>query len=164
MRYRDAQGLSVPRQVRYFSTLTKLSSLLKLKDFEMATKNDLIEAVSRIEAEDTKFETKRTEKVAIKCFYRWLSGGDDDNVYPPEVRWIKTRRPANQSMLPEQLLTEEEVKKMAESCPNLRDRALILLIYETGGRVGELLPLSIGSVAFDKHGAVLNVKGKTGGG
>jgi len=51
---------------------------------------------------------------------------------------------------------------MAESCPNVRDPALILLTYETGGRIGELLSLSVGSVAFDKYGAVLRFEGKTG--
>jgi integrase/recombinase XerD len=65
--------------------------------------------------------------------------------------------------LPDDLLTEDEVKLMAESCPNPRDPALILLIYETGGRIGEVLSLAVGSIRFDKYGAVLIMAGKTGG-
>lgn len=52
---------------------------------------------------------------------------------------------------------------MAESCNNPRDRALILLIYETGGRVREIRSLSLGAISFDKYGAILTLGGKTGG-
>jgi len=162
IKFRDAQGLSVPRQVRYIFTIGKLSKLLPSQGLEGATREDLISAVSQIEKEKTSIETKRTEKECIKQFYRWLRGGDDGGEYPPEVAWIKSKRSRRHSALPETLLTEEEVKRMAESCPNLRDRALILLTYETGGRIGELLSLSLEAVSFDKYGAVLRVEGKTG--
>jgi hypothetical protein len=70
IKYRDAQGLSIPRQVRYLFTLRKLSTLLKNKRFEDAVKEDLVNVVYQIEREDTSYETKRTEKECIKCFYR----------------------------------------------------------------------------------------------
>jgi len=54
------------------------------------------------------------------------------------------------------------VKKLAETCQNQRDRALILVLYETGCRVGEILTLKVGDVQFDTHGAIMIVKGKTG--
>jgi integrase/recombinase XerD len=40
---------------------------------------------------------------------------------------------------------------------------LILLIYETGGRIGEILSLSLRAISFDRYGAILTVGGKTGG-
>ncbi len=163
IKFRDAQGLSIPRQVRYIFTLRKLSRLLKGKDYVVATKADLVDVVSQIEKEEVSYDTKRTDKECIKCFYRWLKGGDDGEEYPTEVKWIKNKRTKNHSILPGNLLTEDDVKKMAESCPNVRDRALILLLYESGGRIGEILPLRISDVAFDKYGAVLTIpEGKTG--
>jgi integrase/recombinase XerD len=160
--YRQAQGLSIPRQVRYIFTITKLSSLMHNKRFQDATKDDLVNVISQIERGDTSFETKRTEKECIKCFYRWLKGGEDGQEYPLEVRWIKTKRAKNHNFLPQNLLTEAEVKLMAESCSNPRDRALVLLIYETGGRIGEILSLSLRAISFDKYGAILTAGGKTG--
>ncbi len=74
--YRGAQGL-IPRRVRYIFTLTKLSILLENKRFQDATKNDFVNVISQIERDDTSFETKRTEKECIKCFYRWLKGGEE---------------------------------------------------------------------------------------
>jgi integrase/recombinase XerD len=115
--------------------------------------------ISQIERDDTSFETKRTEKECKKCFYRWLKGGEEGQEYPLEVRWIKTKRAKNHNFLPGNLLTDE-VKLMAESCPNPRDRAF-LLIYETGGRIGEILSLSLRAISFDKYGAILTVGGKT---
>lgn len=160
--YRQAQGLSIPRQVRYIFTLTKLSGLMHNKRFQDAIKNDLVNVISQIERGDTSFETKRTEKECIKCFYRWLKGGEEGQEYPLEVKWIKTKRAKNHNFLPQDLLTEAEVKLMAESCANPRDRALILLIYETGGRIGEILSLCLRAISFDKYGAILTAGGKTG--
>ena len=54
------------------------------------------------------------------------------------------------------------MKRLAETCQNQRDRALILVLYETGCRVGEILTLKLGDVQFDTHGAIMIMKGKTG--
>lgn len=105
--------------MRYIFTLRKLSTLLPNR-FENAKKDDLVSVITQIEREDTSFETKRTEKECIKCFYRWLKGGGEEGEeYPLEVRWIKSKRAKNHTFLPQYLLTEDEVKRMAESCPTL---------------------------------------------
>ena len=57
-------------------------------------------------------------------------------------------------MLPEELLTEEEVKRLAEAAENPRDRDFILTLYESGCRVGELISLRLKHVQFDNYGAV----------
>jgi len=51
---------------------------------------------------------------------------------------------------------------MAETADNLRDKALILVLYDSGCRIGEILTLQLKHVQFDKYGAVLVVDGKTG--
>lgn len=64
--------------------------------------------------------------------------------------------------MPEALLSAEDLRKLADAAENPRDKALILSHYESGCRIGEILSLCIVNVAFDKHGAVLIVDGKTG--
>jgi site-specific recombinase XerD len=159
LEYIRAEGLSVPRQVRYVYVLRKVSRLLG-KEFYRTTKTDMITLVSELEKQDTAYDTKLSEKQCIKRFYKWFRNTEDD--YPPEVRWMKAKRNNNHKILPEHLLTEDEVKKLAEACQNQRDRALILVLYETGCRVGEILTLKVGDVQFDTHGAIMIVKGKTG--
>ncbi|MGA3404447.1 MAG: site-specific integrase [Candidatus Bathyarchaeia archaeon] len=159
LEYIRAEGLSTPRQVRYTYVLRKLSSLLG-KEFRRTTKTDMIRVISDLEKQDTAYDTKLSEKQCIKRFYKCLRNVEDD--YPVEVKWIRAKRNNNHKILPEHLLTEDEVKRLAETCQNQRDRALILVLYETGCRVGEILTLKLGDVQFDTHGAVMIVKGKTG--
>jgi site-specific recombinase XerD/ribosomal protein L40E len=158
LEYAQAEGLSAPRQVRYVNVLKKFSRLLG-KPFVQAKKEDIVKAISKIEKEETAFDTKRSEKECIKKFYRWLRGSEE---FPREVSWIKVSRGNHQKILPDTLLTEDEVKRMAEACQNARDRCLVLVLYETGARVGEILSLEISDVQFDQYGAVLMVNGKTG--
>jgi integrase/recombinase XerD len=46
---------------------------------------------------------------------------------------------------------------MAESAETIRDKAFILVLYESGCRIGEILTLRIRNVQFDDYGAVLIV-------
>jgi integrase len=66
--------------------------------------------------------------------------------------------------LPKDLITEEEVKLLANNTYNLRDRAIIMTLYDTGARIGELLLLKIGDVSFERKYARISIpfEGKTG--
>ena len=90
---------------------------------------------------------------------RWLKGNDE--IYPPEINWLKPRTRRSHK-LPEELITQEEVLKMAEVADNLRNKAFVLILYETGCRVGELISVKMKNVQFDQYGAILRVTGKTG--
>jgi site-specific recombinase XerD len=91
-------------------------------------------------------------------FFKWLRKSEE---YTEEVKWIKPRL-KNGKKLPEEILTIEEVTKIAEAAENPRDRAFVLVLYESGCRIGELLPLKMKNVQFDENGAILLVNGKTG--
>ncbi|MEM5883072.1 MAG: tyrosine-type recombinase/integrase, partial [Candidatus Aenigmatarchaeota archaeon] len=78
------------------------------------------------------------------------------------VKWIKPKMKKNNSKTPEQILTKQEIELLANNAKNLRDKALILILYESGCRIGELLNLKIKDVAFDQFGCYILVSGKTG--
>ena len=153
----QTQGLSKPRIIKYLGTLERIARLLN-KPFEKVMKEDIAELIRRIESRNYSDWTKHDYKVIIKIFYRWLRKTED---YPEEVRWIRTGKKRNNTP-PEELLTEEEVKRMVEAATNPRDKALILVLYESGCRIGEILSLGIRNVQFDEYGAQLIVHGKTG--
>jgi len=101
----------------------------------------------------------------IKPFFRWVYGYEKEDGYPDVVRWIRTsvRKNGNNKELEElEILSLEEIAKMIDVCDNLRDRALISVLYESGMRASELLCLRIKDVHFDEYGAYLLVSGKTG--
>lgn len=153
-----AEGLGIPRIEKLLCHLYYLSLMFK-KSFRKAKKEDIVKLVEKIETnEKWSSWTKHDYKMALKKFYKWINGGED---YPEQVRWIKLRV-KNNNRLPQELLTEEDIKKLAETADNPRDRALVLVLYESGCRVGELLSLRIKNIQFDEYGAVLLVSGKTG--
>jgi integrase len=51
---------------------------------------------------------------------------------------------------------------MVEKADNNRDKAFVLVLYESGCRIGELLSLKIRNIQPTEHGIALTVKGKTG--
>jgi len=149
-------GLSKARIEKYLDTLERISRWLK-KPFSELNKEDIKDLVQKIESKDLSEWTKHDYKLIFKIFFRWLKKTED---YSEEVRWIRTRV-RNPRMLPEEILTEDEVKKLVESATNLRDKAFILVLYESGCRIGELLSLRLKNVQFDEYGAQLIVNGKT---
>jgi integrase len=154
-----ADGLSIARINKYLFSLMFLAKLLK-KDFNKAKKEDMVKLVASIEKkEDWGDATKQHYKVVIKKFYKWLNGGED---YPQEVKWIKTTLKNNNRKLPSEILTEDEIYRMVKAADNARDKALILVLYESGCRIGEILNLKIKDISFDEYGCVLIVNGKTG--
>ncbi|MBI5046952.1 tyrosine-type recombinase/integrase [Candidatus Micrarchaeota archaeon] len=81
--------------------------------------------------------------------------------YPEQVEWLAPKA-FERRRLPEDILTPEEVKKLAQAAFNLRDRAIIMLTYESGCRAAEIIGLRIKDVKFDKYGATIRADGKTG--
>ncbi len=156
-----AEGLSNARVDFYINRLVKIAELFK-KNFDAATKSDIKMLVGKINVSDYSEITKKDYRVTIKRFFKWLKGIDEKGVYPDEVRWIPTTVKMSERKLPEDLLTRDEVEKLIDAADNIRDKALIATLYESGCRISELTNLRIRNVTFDKHGCLLLVKGKTG--
>ena len=156
----SAQGLSEQRLRKYvssFYTIFKLDPGFSLKT---ATEKDLKDLMVRVNNSHYAEWTKTDFKVAIKKFYKTMSGGDE---YPKKVRWIKTTMKHNRRKLPEDLLSREEIGRLIKACSNERDRALISLLYEGGLRVGELHSLKIKHLKFSDYGVKVTIpEGKTG--
>jgi len=157
-RSRVAEGLSLARILKCLSTLRLISKSLG-KRFEDATKDDIVNMIVKIEKRNLSQWTKHDYKVILKRFYKWLR---DSEIYPPEVRWIRTSNNIPNKIQKKDLLTVEEVQKIADCATNLRDKAFIWVYFESMRRLGEILSLKIGNVEFDELGARLTVNGKVG--
>lgn len=129
------------------------------KPFLEATKDDIIRIVSETERRYKSEKSKTAIKCEIRRFYKWLRNSKN---YPEEVEWIKLNHKFNSKFLPEEILTKEEIERLSKATNNLRDKALVLVLYEGGLRVGELLSLKIKNIITDEYGCVLVVNGKTG--
>ena len=154
-----AKGTSYGRVAKTVYCLRFLARWLK-KPFRKATKDDLIALVGELEQKKYSEYTKYDFRVILKMFYKWLEGNDE--TFPKKITWLKKSMKNLSHKLPEELITEEEVLKLAETAVNPRDKTLIMVLYETGCRIGELVSLQMKNVSFDQYGAVLRVTGKTG--
>lgn len=153
------EGLSLGRVLRYLHSLLLFSKWFK-KDFEKADIESIRSFITMIEKSDRYSDwSKYGWKITIRKFFKWLKKTEK---YPEEVAWIKPRIRANNHKLPEELLTEEEIKRLVEATKDPKERALISVLYESGCRIGEILTLRIKSITFDQYGAQLTVNGKTG--
>ncbi len=157
-RERLAKGVGKLRMVKCIYCLRYLATWHKAS-FEEATKDSLLGLVVAIDDEKLSPASKSDFRAVLKLFFKWYKGNDE--VYPPIVSWIKTTF-KRKHKLPEELLTEEEVFSIAKAADNPRDRAMVLVLYETGCRIGEIMTLRMKNVQFDQYGAVLRVTGKTG--
>lgn len=110
-------------------------------------------------------------QVNIMQFFRWLysdkkqrdSGKLElkDNIEP--ISWMQLKRKDKEKLI-EEILSTDDINKMASVCENFRDKAIIKLLYETGARKGEFLQLRIKHLTEDQHGMVCMLpKGKTVG-
>lgn len=157
-----AKGLSELRVMKYITHLKTLARMLG-KPFKTASKEDLVGLVGQIERRaDWVDWTKHDMKTILRRYYKWLYGFEGQKGYPEIVAWINTKIKNSSSKLPKEILTEEDVKKMAEAAYTTRDKAFVLALYESGCRIGEFLPLKIKNLEFDEYGCVLIVSGKTG--
>ena len=109
---------------RYIYDLRKIALWLK-KDFDKCTKEDIETLIIDLDNYDYSEWTIYGFKVLVRKFFRWLRGTKD---LPPEVSWVKLLKKNNGGKLPEEILTEKEVRKLVECSETMRDRAFISLL------------------------------------
>ncbi len=78
-------------------------------------------------------ETRAGIKKSLRKFWKWKDG--DNKAYPEIVDWIDTH-----SVIKEvPALSKEEILKMIDHTANPRDKALLMVLFDSGARVEELL-------------------------
>jgi len=118
------------------------------KSFDEASKEDIAKLVRKIEGRKLSEWTKHDYRTALKKFYKWIKGGDE---YPEEVKWLKVKTPRNNNVIPDELLTEQEIEKLIRVADSPRDKAFVSVLFESGCGIGELLDLRLKrSYSFDK--------------
>lgn len=58
--------------------------------------------------------------------------------------------------------SQEDIESLLKACKTLRDRLMVEILLETGGRRGELYNMRIKDVQFDEYSPVIWLRGKTG--
>lgn len=91
----------------------------------------------------------------ISSFFSWLE--EEDYILKSPMRRIhkiKTKTPVKE------IISDESIEKLRDGCDQLRDLAIIDLLYSTGIRVGELVNLDRNDINFEERECVVFGKGE----
>lgn len=90
----------------------------------------------------------------ISSFFSWLE--EEDYILKSPVKRIhkiKTRK------VVKEVISDEGIEILRDNCRNIRDLAILDLLYSTGVRVGELVNLNIEDIDFEERECIVFGKG-----
>jgi len=134
------------------AVLTQLETFLN-KDFRDASREDIINFLNSLDVKDS---SKAMYKASLKIFYNWLFDMEKGE-YPDCVKHLKTTFDKH-ILTANEILTETEVNSLIDNCDNLRDKALISLLYESAGRISEILTLRWKDLDFFRDFVRVNIQ------
>ena len=153
-------GRALATRSRLVKTISRFALFID-KPLKNTTKDDIVKWLESLKHYRTGISLKDSSVnqyiASIKLFFKWLNG---DEEYPECVKWLKVRNHKNHEIM--EVLSPDDVKQMAGCCDNQRDRALIMTLFDSAGRIDEILNICIKDVEIDRFGAILMITGKTG--
>jgi len=128
-----------------------------LDNFETATKEDIEALVfglhkntfKKVDKKPFSGSTKSDIKKFLRQFYKWLKG--EDSYYPKEVAWIKTRISKDELPKPKEVLSVNQVIVLASSFSKIELRNLVLLLFDSGFRIQEMLSVTKKDLAWEEY-------------
>jgi integrase len=154
-----AEGISEVRQTRLASALKSLLNNFGPEDFLLreASQQELKQVIAGLNRSDYADSTKHTFKSAVKKFYKVDNGGHE---HPEKVQFFSVSSgEKSTSVTREDLFTEDELKRLFQSFTSTRDRALTMVLYESGARPGELLECNIADFTSNGKGDFVFLQG-----
>lgn len=90
----------------------------------------------------------------LSSFFSWLE--DEDHIIKSPIRRIHKIRTGTKV---KSVLSDENIENLRDNCKQLRDLAMIDVLYSTGIRVGELVNLNIEDIDFEERECIVYGKG-----
>jgi integrase len=132
-----------------------LLKYLDWKDARQITKEDLENYIIH-RRKTIAPRTLQGDMIELRIFFRFLDPAKEKEFFPADERMQKPK-----ITFPDPL-TREEIQRLVDACDTVRDKALIMFLWDTGCRLDEALSLNIGAVKFDPYGGNVKINGKTG--
>jgi len=155
----EEDRIGIIRQNKYLMHLRILAEHLK-KPFDNATKEDIKKLLNEMYSMNVKRgetvkkiseSSKADYTIILKTFYKWLKGTEK----PEETAWIKPISVKKKRLRPDEIIQWEDAVLLSKSAMNPRDMAFPQVLWECGGRIGEILTLKICDVEFVNSGDAL---------
>lgn len=115
-----------------------------------ATKEDLIKVWGLLKVSDHAYNTKVMIRKTIKGFYRWKLGRAKSEEIFEDLK-IGNFKVNEMNRNKKYCITPEELQAMLHRAESLRDKALLILLYELGCRPEEITKLKWSDINFDSR-------------
>jgi|GEM_PF-2054558 len=125
------------------------------KDARTINRSDVNNFAVSLKESDKAESTVSNYLTSTKLFLNWLSP-NNDFFKDIKIKDVKTNHNGDE------IINIEGVKQLLAACKSQRDRALIFLMWDTAGRLGEILNLNIKDLKIEKQGIQVHLNGKTG--
>ncbi|MDS0476847.1 tyrosine-type recombinase/integrase [Natrinema sp. 1APR25-10V2] len=152
-----AEGISEVRQARLASALKNLVLKVAPDDFHLpnASEADLKQMIAALNRSDYAKSTKHTFRSAVKKFYKVENGGHEE---PAKTKFFAVGKP-DTTVTRDDLFTDDELKQLFQGVTSTRDRALVMTLYESAARPGEILLRNIGDFTATGGGDFIHLTG-----
>lgn len=148
------EGCSIKSLNYYYTTLVKMLEKVNAVYFSITTediRNYLSDYQENCRVSKATIDNMRR---IISSFFSWLE--NEDYIMKSPARRIKKVRVGK---VVKEIYTEESIELMRQNCKNLRDLAIIDMLYSTGMRVGELVRLNVADIDFENKECIVLGKG-----
>jgi site-specific recombinase XerD len=136
-KYLLSRNVSIARAIKYLNHLAGLFKLCQ-PALRQATKSDIIDLINAVNFKPEWIDwTKRDYKITAKIFFRWVDANND------RASLIKAGKPKRKLISESQVITPEEIRTLAKRAPGLREKTILLLLYECAGGPGELCKMKV---------------------
>lgn len=143
------------RTIEYYRVT--ISGLLRVitKHIRQITTDDLREYLSSYQERNGCSKTTVDNiRRNLSSFFSWLE--DEDHIIKSPIRRIHKIRTGTKV---KSVLSDENIENLRDNCKQVRDLAMIDVLYSTGIRVGELVNLNIEDIDFEERECVVYGKG-----
>lgn len=143
------------RTIRYYlSTIEHLLSCIDISVRKMTTEDIRAYLANYQKINNCSKTTVDNIRRNASSFFSWLE--EEDYILKSPMRRIhkiKTKTAVKE------VISDEMIEKMRDNCSEIRDLAIVDLLYSTGMRVGELVNLNISDIDLEQRECVVYGKG-----
>ncbi len=162
---RETNGIKFQRALKLLVNIGTFLKRQKIDDISKTAETDVKAFFEILEKESKSSETQLDYRVVLGGFFKWHHG-IKQNILPPELQFLEGRK-FKQVKKTGSVLMEDDARKMIDNSLRLQHKAFISLLWFTGGRVGEILPLKRREIevvdeAKQQYRIYIPPEGKTG--
>lgn len=156
------RGVTEKTIYTYITNLHNFESFQPEKCIANATKIEIRAYVDWQRKKGLTTATIRNRLIALSSLYEFMmfEGQRKDNpVREIRARYLKQYKSSNE-VHTHKLISVEEAAHVIDACMDIRDKAMLLLLFKTGIRRGELLSMEISDINWQQQSITLKPKKK----